>query len=71
MTSTFRVVGDDPPAGGCPWQAAVTRALADGAVRGVLIYETADDRAGRVVINLGRASLRGVLEEELDELLGE
>ena len=60
---------DSGPPGCCPWQAAVAAALADGAVRGVLLYETLEgDGPGRQPIEAGRSTIRGLCEDTLDDL---
>ena len=70
--TTLRVV--DPaaipadPSGTCPWQAAITAALSDGAVRGVILYEVASGTSGRHPINAGRATIRGLCIETIDDL---
>jgi hypothetical protein len=52
----------------CPWQAAVAAAIADSAVRGVILYEAENGHAGRRPINAGRATIRGLCIETIDDL---
>lgn len=70
--SQFRVIKPGEPAEPSPVmeaaQAALAKAIADGMQRGVILYET-ETGDGRAPILAGRATVRGLCEETLDDLL--
>lgn len=70
MTRLRVVTGEDTPDGpACPWQAALAAALADGAQRGVILYETeAGEMPGRQPVQAGRSTVRGLCLDTLDDL---
>jgi hypothetical protein len=70
MSNVTPLPGCEVPAeAGCPWHAAVAAALADGARRGVILYETdAGDMPGRQPVQAERSTIRGLCLDTLDDL---
>lgn len=71
MSRLREVTSDDAPADPVvsAAQAAIAAVIANGMLRGVLIYES-EVGVGRAPIFAGLATIRGLCEETLDDLLG-
>lgn len=69
MSRLREVTGDDVPPDPvlAAAQAAIATAIANGMLRGVLLYES-DVGVGRAPIFAGLATIRGLCEETLDDL---